>query len=144
MKIKRNKKNGKKVNRKNQLSTKQIMAAIHIALEECGREILDYAKSAYGEYGRGYLNITVKNHASNPYKRGYIYYVTEENNKMIQAKQRFLTDEDRKITELIRSYEPDNQAVVCVWHETMYFLTTLTDIFAIFDDLNGRSSLTVH
>lgn len=141
---KKTKQSGNNNNGKTCNSEKQILAAIKIALEDCTDEILAVAKRSYAIAGRGCVNISVKNHPNHPYKRGYYYFVTEEENKAIQSRQAFVTEDDRRIAESIASYDPSTQAVVMVWHGTMYYFTIIVDKFALFQPFLDTKSFAVH
>lgn len=113
-------------------------------LENHGREILEAATDFYEVRGRGFVNVSLTNHPDVPYKTGKLYYVTEEDNKVIESCMPYKTENDVRISEGITTYEPTVQAVVCVWYDMMTYVTTITATFPVLDMVAENMSLTIH
>ncbi len=137
--------NGKNTGRSNnQLTNQEKKARIIHHLKNFGLEIFDFAKECYKVDGRGFVNISLTNHPNNPYKTGKLYYITEKDNKEIESRMPFLTENDIRISEGISTYEPTREAVVCVWYDMKNFVTTIKYTYAEFDAAFENKSLTIH
>lgn len=128
----------------NQVTKEQMMKRIISFLENHEADILKAARDFYEGGGRGCVNVSLTNYPNHPYKTGRFYYVTEKQNKEIQSRIPFPTENDIRISEDISTYEPTIQAVVCVWYGTMYYVTKLTDTYAAFGAAWKDEFLTVH
>ncbi len=113
-------------------------------LENHSRDIVEAARDFYKVNGRGFVNISLTNHPQNPYKTGRLYYVTEEDNNEMLSRLSVKTEQDILISEAISTYEPTTQAVVCFWYDTMCYVATLTDKYAVLGAAMKHKSLTVH
>jgi hypothetical protein len=111
-----------KLNEKNQLKVRNM---IHEMFRAHGAEWVRGARVMYRKYGRGYLNICIKDY--HPFKAGDVCYITEEGNRAIEAKMDTFTENDAKLANYLSNYEPSNQVVVMVWYGRFYYVNVLTD-----------------
>lgn len=123
-------------NAKGQSGQSELVKAIEKRLVTRGAELVQTAREMYSEYGRGYLNICEK--GNDAFKAGQVHYINLEGNREIESRMEAFTENDVKLANYLVEYDPENEAVVVVWHGRLNYVNKITDTLApMFATLRG-------
>lgn len=103
---------------------------IHKYLDTHKALILERARKTHQETGkRGYIELQTRSDPQHSLRRGAMRYVSEDHEASIQAAMNpgERTDNDIKLSEYLRTYNPASEAVVLAWYRMKYTVAKLTD-----------------